>query len=111
MFPSHDQQVAKKKYPDGSEVGAEDTFINYYRIGPVNGGMDHLELDYSINCRAVRMSDADDLAQAVYAHINRNLTIDGYAFRVEIQQTLQPGTPVDVYNAPLEVHVWGKELV
>jgi hypothetical protein len=91
----------------GVTVGAEDSTINYYRVGPVNGGLDYLDVDYSINCRAPTQKEAEDIAVAVKAVVNRRYG-NGYGFRVSALPVIPPFNDVDLYNAPLDVKVWGR---
>lgn len=100
--------VLPNYYTDGSELQTSDSTILYYRVSPINGGLDYLDTDYSVNCRAATQSEAEDLAEAVKAIVNRNFTIEGYGFRASILPTIAPLDSTDNYNTPLDVKVWGR---
>lgn len=89
-------------------VGAQDTTINYYIVSTIEGGIDYLDADYSVNCRAPSMKDAATLAIAVKSVVDRNATIDGMFFRVSVLPVIGPQDDTDNYNAPLDVKVWGR---
>lgn len=83
-------------------TGPQESTINYYRIAPVNGGMEYMQTSYSVNCRAESMADAEALATAVHAKVNR-YSSGGYHFISSVLSTIPPIDLTDNYNAPIEV--------
>ena len=80
----------------------QDATINYYRIAPVDGGMEYMQTSYSINCRAGSMADAEAIATAVHAKVNR-YSSGGYHFISSVLSTIPPLDLTDNYNAPIEI--------
>lgn len=83
--------------------GAQDATINYYRSAPVNGGLEYMDTSYSVNCRAGTQAEAEAIATAAHALVNR-YSSGGYHFISEILSVIPPLDLTDNYNAPLEVH-------
>jgi hypothetical protein len=94
-------------YPDKTKVGPADAVILYYRVNPVNRGLDYLETDYSVSCYASTKKLAEDIADAVTAVVNRYYS-DGTTYRVTALRVIPQPTRADGYNAPLEIHVWSR---
>lgn len=88
-------------------VKNKDSVILYYRPVPVDRGLDYLESNYSVNCYAATMAEAEAIADAAMLVINRNYS-GGYNFRVSVSPVIPQPTPTDGYNAPLDVKIWGK---
>lgn len=80
----------------------QDATINYYRIAPVDGGMEYMQTSYSINCRAGSMAGAEAIAAAVHAKVNR-YSSGGYHFISSVLSTIPPLDLTDNYNAPIEI--------
>ena len=81
---------------------SQEATINYYRIAPVNGGMEYMQTSYSVNCRAGSMAAAEALAAAVHAVVNR-YSSGGYHFISSVLSTIPPIDLTDNYNAPVEI--------
>ena len=80
----------------------QDATVNYYRIAPVDGGLEYMQTSYSINCRAGSMADAEAIAAAVHAVVNR-YSSGGYHFISSVLSTIPPLDLTDNYNAPIEI--------
>lgn len=79
-----------------------DATINYYRIAPVDGGLEYMQTAYSVNCRAGSMEAAEEIATAVHAVVNR-YSSGGYHFISSVLSTIPPIDLTDNYNAPVEI--------
>lgn len=87
--------------PDNT-TESQDSTINYYRTAPINGGMEYMQTSYSINCRAGKIEDAEAIASAVHAKVNR-YSSGGYHFISSILSTIPPIDLTDNFNAPIEI--------
>jgi hypothetical protein len=84
----------------------EHPIINYYRIDPINGGVEIDSSVYSINNRAQSEEDANALGVAVYDALRRvNTSKNGYDyfFIPSILGTLLPQDETDMFNVPVDV--------
>lgn len=102
--------VVPNKYPAvGGDVGATDSTINYYRVSPVDGGLNMLQTTYSINCRASVMADAEAIVSAIFDVVNRHSN-DSVYFVCSVLGVITPADETDVYNAPVEVTTKSRNL-
>lgn len=102
--------VIPDKYPtSGAETGNEDATINYYRIDPVNGGLDYMQTSYSVNSRAPSQKEAEAIAQAVKDVVNRHSSSEVF-FVVAVLAVIPPSDATDNYNAPVEVIAKGRSF-
>jgi len=86
----------------------EDTTVNHYRSGIINGGSMVINTSYSLACRAYTESDAMALQQACYSALNRVRSDDGkYFFVASKLQVITPADNTDNYNAQVELNVKG----
>ena len=83
-------------------TGPQESTINYYRIAPVDGGLNYMQTTYSVNCRAGTMADAEAIARAVYDVVNRHSSGSVY-FASSILATIPPMDDTDNYNSPVEI--------
>lgn len=83
---------------------SSDSVILFYRPSPVNLAMEYLETDYSVNCYAEVQADAEAIALAVSAVVNRYVS-GGRGYRVNVLTVIPQPTQTDGFNAPLEVHM------
>lgn len=86
----------------------EESTINYYRITPVEGGLNYLQVIYSVNCRASTSAKSEALATAVFNVLNRH-SQDSVFFVGNVLGPIPPSDPTDNYNSPVEVLTRGPE--
>lgn len=93
--------------PNTTDTG--DSTINYYRSTAVEGGLNYLRADYSVNCRADTMAKAEAIARAVFDVVNRHYN-DSVYFVCSVLGVISPQDETDVYNAPVEVVTKGRDV-
>jgi hypothetical protein len=102
--------VVPSKYPVvGGDVGATDSTINYYRVAPVNAGLNYMQVSYSVNCRAAVMADAEAIARAVLDVVNRHYS-GSHNFVASVLAVIPPADTTDIYNAPVEIVAKGRTI-
>ena len=90
------------------EPDVKDTTVNHYRSGAINGGSMVINTSFSVNCRAYKEQDAEELQQACYNALNRVRSSDGkYFFVASKLQIITPADNNDNYNAVVDLNVKG----
>jgi len=90
-------------------TGPNEATINYYRISPVNGGLNYMQVEYSVNCRAGSMAASETLARAVFDVLNRH-SEDSVYFVTSVMATIPPVDLTDNYNSPIEAIAKGRTI-
>ena len=89
----------------------QDTTLNFYRSGIIDGGEVSIDTTYTLNCRAYTQDDAEALQTACYNALNRVLSADGQQqFVCRLLETIKPLDSADNYNAVIELRVRAKQL-
>jgi len=78
--------------------------INFYRASPIDGGLEYLDIGYTVNCRGAIKLDAENIQKAVFDIVNR-YNKDTYFLKASILPNISPANDRDNYNAPLEVQI------
>ena len=105
VFP----QIYPNTGDPGTQVGATDSTINYYRVSPVDVRTLPMQTTYSVNCRASNMAAAEEIQKAAKDVLNRHSN-GSVIFGVQVLSTIPPADETDNYNAPLEVIARSKNL-
>ena len=82
-----------------------DNCITYYRLAPVDGGLEYGDYMYTVNCRARTMTEAEDLQIAVFNALNRRSSSDDGFIVCSALPVISPIDSTDNYNAPIEAHL------
>lgn len=89
----------------------QDTTLNFYRSGIIDGGDVSIDTTYTLNCRAYTQDKAEALQMACYNALNRVLSADGQQqFVCRLLETIKPFDSADNYNAVIELRVRAKQL-
>lgn len=94
-----------EKMPD---KGPGKKTINYYRSTPV-GPNDWLDINYSVNCRAPKEADADEIARQVRNVLNR-YSSGSVFFTASVLSPIRPQDTTDNFNVPVEITVKGPDV-
>ncbi|GAG03676.1 unnamed protein product, partial [marine sediment metagenome] len=95
---------ANNVLPDWLESSITKT-INYYRVTPINGGLEYGQLSYSVSCRANNSPDAETIQEAVFDALNRQQSSTDGFFICTALPVIPPADSTDNYNAPVEVQI------
>lgn len=86
------------------ELTTQDTTINFYRSGNIDGAQPYLDTEYTINCRASTEVNALALQSACYDALNRVTSTDGTNhFVCSKLAIIPPADSTDNYNAVVSV--------
>lgn len=89
--------------------GAEESYINYYRVVPVDARLNYMQSGFSVNCRGASMAEVEAISRAVVDVVNRHSN-DSVNFGCQVLATIPPSSPVDNYNSPVEVTAKGRSI-
>ena len=76
--------------------------INFYQVGMIDLSLNYVQWTYSVNCRAPTLAEADTIAAAVVAAVNR-VSFTDYFLTCQIGAPITPADDTDVYNVPIEI--------
>ena len=89
---------------DTINLTVDDTTINHYRSGNINGGEIIRFTAQTVNCRSKNEYDAIALQERVHTVLNRVEVERGY-FKSIMLPAISPADDTDNFNCPLEIRV------
>ena len=78
--------------------------INFYQTAPIDNRLSYGQGAYTVNCRAQNQNEAETIALAVVAAVNRRGITDNLIY-CQLGAPIPPQDETDVYNVPVEITI------
>ena len=82
--------------------GPQASTINYYTTSSIAGGIEYGAFSYTVNCRAATELRSQEIAQAIYTALNRDVQ-GSYGVVCSIMPSIPPMDETDNFNTIIEV--------